>query len=152
MADVAFLLLIFFLVTTSITQLGILDMPLYPKMEGAAQKTPASSTLIFFVNRNNEIMAEKSLVELSMVADIVKTLLVNNKNTPCHIGIQYDPASDYATFASIHSGIRKGLEEARNTFADQEFGLTLHQLDKSEQEKISRYIRVHLYESESNIQ
>lgn len=152
MADVAFLLLIFFLVTTSITQLGILDMPLYPKMEGAAQKTPASSTLIFFVNRNNEIMAEKSVVDLSKVPDMVKMLLVTHKNSDCHIGIQYDPASDYATFASIHSGIRKGLEEARNTFADQEFGLTLHQLDKSEQEKISRYIRVHLYESESNIQ
>ena len=152
MADVAFLLLIFFLVTTSITQLGSLDMPLYPKMQGTAQKTPASSTLIFFVNRNNEIMAEKSMVNLNKVADMVKMLLVNNKNTLCHIGIQYDPYSDYATFASIHSGIRKGVDEARNAFADQEFGLNLHQMNKTDQEKISQFIRVRLFESESNIQ
>lgn len=150
MADVAFLLLIFFLVTTSVTQLASFNMPLVPQNNQQHLNTPASATLIFYLNKNNEVLAQKSLTPLSAVPDLVKQLVLSHKNKDCYIGINYDALADYATFSNLHSGIRKGVNDARNELSMQEFGLLHHAITQTDQQKISRLMQIHLFEAESS--
>ena len=150
MADVAFLLLIFFLVTTSVTQLASINMPLVPDNNNHHLNTQASATLIFYLNKNNEVMAEKSLTPLPVVPELVKQLVLSHKNKDCYIGINYDALADYATFSKIHSGIRKGVDEARNELSMQAFGLLHHAITPTDQQKISGLMQIHLFEAESS--
>lgn len=148
MADVAFLLLIFFLVSTSITQLGSVAMPIKAQNDGPSLKTKASSTLMLHLNAQNTVMADHDLIEENKIPMLVADLILKNTSRPCHIGIQYHPKAAYQHFANIHAAIRSGLDLAADQLAEQKYGLRMHQLKTEEQQKIAKSIQLNMYESE----
>ncbi len=78
MADIAFLLLIFFLVTTTILNDKGIMVQLPPYEENAAI-TPVNeeNILTVLINKNNELMVEGSALPLDALRDRVKTFIIN---------------------------------------------------------------------------
>ncbi len=118
MADIAFLLLIFFLVTAAI-----------PKDKGINRKLPAEcppgvtcdskikehNILRIVVNSKNQIMVNETIIDIKELKDLTKQFLDNNKDGSCNYcnGEQSENASDNPTKAVI------SLQNDRNTSYNQ---------------------------------
>lgn len=153
MADIAFLLLIFFLVTASI-----------PKDYGIQRKLPKEcppnvdcsadlyerNILRIAINANNEIMVNDQLTTIEEVKDISKNFIDNNGDGTCTYcnGKQLSEASDnptkaiislqntkltnYATFISVQDELTKAYFELRNTYSINVLKKTSNNLSKEE--------------------
>ena len=80
MADIAFLLLIFFLVTTKIATEKGFAMSLPPKQEQKVEPTPAldRDVLRITINSENQILFESNKIgTVSEIEELVKTHLLN---------------------------------------------------------------------------
>ncbi len=112
MADIAFLLLIFFLVTSMIpNDKGIArDLP-QPCPPGADCNIPLKKNNIFTININEkgEIMANETLINIDGLKDDLKSFIDNNADKSCIycIGEQLSDASDNPKKASISLSIHR---------------------------------------------
>lgn len=82
MADIAFLLLIFFLVTTTIVEdKGILiKLPPYSPDLPAPTAIHERNIFTILVNAQNQILAEGSLINISQIKNDVKNFIINPHN------------------------------------------------------------------------
>ncbi len=77
-ADIAFLLLIFFLVTTSMAGDKGLSTRLPPPVDSdVEQKVEERNTLVVLVSQENKIMCQKREIELWELRDIAKEFIEN---------------------------------------------------------------------------
>lgn len=138
MADIAFLLLIFFLVTASI-----------PKDYGIQRKLPKAcppgvdctadlyerNILRIAINGNNEIMVNEELTAIEDIKDITKNFIDNNGDASCTycngkksseasdnpskaiISLQNTKLATYATFISVQDELTKAYFELRNDYS-----------------------------------
>lgn len=96
MADIAFLLLIFFLVTTTIQTDQGLTRKLPPLDENAPPPIDVKEKNVFTVNinRNGQLLVEDKLIELSELRQTAIDFLDNNADGSCaHCKGRRDPAS-----------------------------------------------------------
>ena len=84
MADIAFMLLIFFLVTTTMSvDKGItrkLPPPVPPDAE--APKVKERNVLSVLVNKDNQVAVNGELTEISLVTEKVKDFIINSNDDP----------------------------------------------------------------------
>lgn len=112
MADIAFLLLIFFLVTSMIpNDKGIArDLP-QPCPPGAVCNIPIKKNNIFYitVNENGEVMANKELTPIENLNVRLQEFIDNNADKSCSYckGEQLSEASDNPKKASISLTIHR---------------------------------------------
>ncbi|MDO1500601.1 biopolymer transporter ExbD [Winogradskyella maritima] len=142
MADIAFLLLIFFLVTTTISaEKGILrKLPSEcPPGQICEAELHERNVLRIFINANDDIMIEDEEVQLEDIAPLAKAFLDNNGDGSCLycsglqspdasdnpkeavISLQHDATTSYSRFIEVQDELTKayfGLREvyARKTF------------------------------------
>lgn len=81
MADIAFLLLIFFLVTTTIETDSGLDRKLPPIQEVDPPVIKQKNILQVIVNKNNQILADEEVVKLEELKDVAVAFLDNGGGT-----------------------------------------------------------------------
>lgn len=81
MADIAFLLLIFFLVTTTIETDSGLDRKLPPIQEVDPPVIKQKNILQVIVNKNNQILADDEVVKLEELKDVAVAFLDNGGGT-----------------------------------------------------------------------
>lgn len=141
MADIAFLLLIFFLVTTTLhTEIGIFKR-LPDKKQTTSLPVNERNVLEVSINSNDEILIENSqLVQLEDVKKYVASFIDNgggtdkdgNKCTWCNgekdilssehpskaiIKLQSNRSTTYATYIAVQNEIIAAYNELRNTLA-----------------------------------
>jgi biopolymer transport protein ExbD len=153
MADIAFLLLIFFLVTAMI-----------PKDKGINRKLPAPcplgeicdtpinkrNMLEVSVNSNNEIFVENEVIKIEELKTIAKAFLDNNGDQSCDycngdklktasdhpkeavISLKNDPQTSYAFYIQIQDELTKAYYELRSNYATTKFKKPVHALTKEE--------------------
>jgi len=131
MADIAFLLLIFFLVSTTILQdKGIsVILPPYDKNEIIGQ-APDRNVLDIKVNGNNKLLVENELIDIENLADIVIEFISNPSKEKLKprspdkaiISIQHDADTDYETYIQVYARIKRGIDSLRDTYAAENFG------------------------------
>lgn len=153
MADIAFLLLIFFLVTAMI-----------PKDKGINRKLPAPcplgdicdtqinkrNMLEISVNSNNEIFVENAIISIDELKIIAKKFLDNNGDKSCHyckgensetssdnpkeavISLQNDKQTSYNFYIEVQDELTKAYYELRADYAKSTFNKSVNKLTKQE--------------------
>ncbi len=102
MADIAFLLIVFFLVTTSFAHdkgLG-LNLP----ASGASTRVPSRNITKVWINASGEIMHDQEIVTLEQMGERVRTMTENNENLI--VSIKTDPDAMYESFVDVVDEIK----------------------------------------------
>lgn len=166
MADIAFLLLIFFLVTTTIDADKGIYMQLPPPIEDD-QDIPEinqRNLLNVLVNADGQVLLDNEVTNVAAIRDIVKRHILNNGREP-QFSISPDKAVTsfktkrglpYETYIAVLDEIKSAYNEVRDQAARQEFGMPYNEyaasLDDDEPDVIEeRYpLKISLAEPDSN--
>ncbi|MEM6515578.1 MAG: biopolymer transporter ExbD [Bacteroidota bacterium] len=170
MADIAFLLLIFFLVTAMI-----------PKDKGISRKLPSicppgqncnaevkqRNTLEILVNGQDELMVENEKLDISKLKGKVKLFLDNNGNKTCDycsgtseetlsehpdkavISLKNDMQTTYDFYIQIQDEITKAYFELRSNYAKSKFNKNPKELTEDELKEVRKAYPILLSEVEN---
>lgn len=153
MADIAFLLLIFFLVTTTISaDKGILrqlppdDCPTKDCIKDINER----NILKISLNNDQEIFISDKVVKLEDVEELVKLFVDNNGLSNCDycrgiksssssdhpseavISLSHEPLTKYHLFISVQDEITKAFYELRKHYIKEKFNKTPDQITDTE--------------------
>jgi biopolymer transport protein ExbD len=153
MADIAFLLLIFFLVTAVIPNDTGINRKL-PKLCPPGQTCDAEikekNILRIALNANQEIMVEDDLVTIDQIKPLSIAFLDNNGDKSCNycnglgildssdnpskavISLMVDDQTNYNLFIQVQDELTKAYYELRSKYAKQKFGKLPSELDSEE--------------------
>lgn len=153
MADIAFLLLIFFLVTTTISaDKGILrQLPPDDCPTGNCSDIIRERNLLRInLNSNQEIFVEADIVELDDIKELVKEFVDNNGLSQCNycegdqladssehpskavISLSHDALTKYHLFISVQDEISKAFYELRKRYIKETFNKSPEALSDAE--------------------
>jgi len=104
LADIVFLLLIFFLVTTSIDTEKGLDLVLPPPNDQEV-KIPKKNIANLFINASGEAMLDNEIVEVSQISRIIKDKLFENPLLIVSLKTHKD--SDYDVYIHVLDQLKK---------------------------------------------
>ena len=97
MADIAFLLLTFFLVTTSLDLDKGLQLKIPPL--GESRPIPKSRIASLFINETGEVMLDDSIIPISGIKDRIKVRLAEQKDLI--VSIKTDRKTKYQVYVSV---------------------------------------------------
>jgi len=160
-ADISFMLLIFFLVTTSMdTDQGLArTLPKPPEEDELNNeiKVKERNILNIRINKDNNLMIGDDYVEMSEVKPRAKEFIANPENKPNlpelkekqikllgrrmvtlnHvISVQTDRGTDYGVYFEVQDQLVAAYNELRDELAKKEFGYKYEFLTKEEKEAI----------------
>ena len=159
MADIAFLLLIFFLVTTTISaDKGIIrKLPREcPANENCNKPINERNILRIAINDRHDIMIEDELVELSEIKSLIKSFVDNNGHSQCDycegeqssessddpkdavISLSHGALTKYDLFISVQNEITKAYYDLRANYTKEKFNKTPDQSTKTELEVVKQ--------------
>ncbi len=169
-ADIAFLLLIFFLITTTMATDTGLSLRLPPPVDSdVEQKVEERNTLVVLVSQDNKLMCEKEEIELWELKDIAKEFIENPNNDPKlpkkvpvnidffgevevtkpHvISLQNDRGTNYSKFIEVQNELIAAYNELRNELSLQTFGKAFADLDEDRQKAVIEYYPLKISEAE----
>jgi biopolymer transport protein ExbD len=156
-ADISFILLIFFLVTTSMdTDTGLARRlpPWDPNALEDQTKIRERNILVVRINPNNEIFCRNDVVEVNQIKDIAKEFIANPDNninfpikepfqiegfgtvttTPKHvISLQTDRSTGYEVYFKVQNELSKAYNELRDEWCLETF--QRHYIDCNEDQQ-----------------
>lgn len=168
-ADISFILLIFFLVTTSMdTDTGLTRrLPEWdPNAEEQEVKIKERNIMTVLVNRNNEILCRGEVIDISELKDIAKEFIANpedKSNLPAKeeyeikgfgtvitttkhcISLQTDRDTNYDIYFQVQNELSRAYNELRDEWCKQQFGVSYTKLEEDDDRKI--YARSGMYPS-----
>ena len=159
MADIAFLLLIFFLVTTTMDQDTGIARKLPPMPEEEQEKPPeikAKNIYVVLINSNNQLLVEGEWTEISQLKDGAKKFINNNGIDPkssdnpqkAIISLQNDRGTNYMTYIRVQNELAAAYNELRNEAALDQFGEQYTNLNKSQKKEIRKMYPQKISEAE----
>jgi biopolymer transport protein ExbD len=174
MADIAFLLLVFFLVTTTMdTDLGLARLLPPPILEDV--ETPPikeRNVFVVLVNANDKLLVEGELMEISELRDAAKEFIENpndEEKLPAKkeveipilgtrmvskqvISLQNDNGTSYDMYIQVQNELAAAYNELRNVLAMEEFGVSYDALveagDKAKVKAIRKVFPQRISEAE----
>jgi len=159
MADIAFLLLIFFLVTTTMdVDSGInRKLPPWTPPEDIPVTPPVKKKNIFtvLVNSSNQLLVEEDYMELRDLRDATKRFLNNNGDGSCTycsgagksptssdnpmkaiVSLQNDRGTSYKMYISVQNELAAAYNELREELAQRRYGKTFDELSDEERNEV----------------
>lgn len=97
LADIAFLLLLFFLVTTTIDVDKGIGLVLPPK--GETKEVPKKNITNLLVNEEGKVMIDEQIIEISAIKEIIKRKLAENPNLI--VSIKTDNKTQYRDYVRV---------------------------------------------------
>jgi biopolymer transport protein ExbD len=150
MADIAFLLLVFFLVTTTMDSDFGLMRKLPPLIEDQVDTPPIKDRNVFVVlaNANDQLLVEGELMEVSELREAAKEFIANPSNksnlpekkeadvpffgktmvSKQVISLQNDKGTSYNLYIQVQNELAAAYNELRNELAVEQFGRSYDQL------------------------
>jgi len=107
MADIAFLLIVFFLLTTSMSHDKGLGLTLPP--QGSSTRVPSRNITKVWINASGEIMHDQEIVGLSQLGERIRTMTEGNENLI--VSIKTDPDASYEHFVDVIDEIKRAGNE-----------------------------------------
>ena len=161
-ADIAFLLLIFFLITTSMdTDRGLARrLPPPPETDQQKpddQKVKQRNVLQVFLNMYDQLMVNGEVINVSMLRDKAKEFIVNKANdeklpertskdieyfgpmmiTEKHvISLQNDRSSSYQAYIDVQNELVAAYNELRDELSNEKWNKKYSELDESQQKAV----------------
>lgn len=170
MADIAFLLLIFFLITAAIPNNNGIIRKLPPKCpdgEVCGGKINKHNLLAISINDNNEIMAKDAIINIDELKDITKNFIDNNGDGSCSFceGSKMATSSDnpkkavislhcsrhtkYDQFIQVQDELTKAYYELRTDYSKKIFNKLPEDLSKEELKQVKEAYPFILSEAET---
>lgn len=170
MADIAFLLLIFFLVTTTMdTDLGILRK-LPPDIQiKNPPKVIDRNVLTVLVNRENNLLVENESLDIKYLKETAKSFIVNINNnnnlpvlkdvefpyfgklklTPNHvISLQSDKGTSYGAYIAVQNELAAAYQELKDELARDKWGISYIELTEDYRKVIDKVYPIKISEAE----
>ncbi|HHM21368.1 MAG TPA: biopolymer transporter ExbD [Bacteroidetes bacterium] len=156
MADIAFLLLIFFLVTTTMeVDKGIL-IKLPPSQHTPPPPIPSRNIFIVKINYNDELMVRGERTELARLKGKAKEFIMNPEgkdNLPAApnqaiISIQNDRSTSYQVYISVYNQLKAAYKELWNEAALATYSTGYNKLNRRQQREIRKKIPLVISEGE----
>ena len=160
MADIAFLLLIFFLVTTTMdVDSGIArKLPPMPdeEMQEDDSQINAKNIYVVLINTNNQLLVEGELMDISQLREGAKRFINNNGIDPnlsenpdkAIISLQNDRGTEYKTYIQVQNELAAAYNELRNDAALNKFGKRYIDLNKTDKKEIRKMYPQKISEAE----
>lgn len=139
-ADISFMLLIFFLVTTSMNvDKGLRGrLPHTQKTERALETEVNKAHLLTIeLSESNAITVNNAAMAMDSLADVAADFILKNGNRHV-IYLQTAANSTYQTYFRLQNELSKAYRTARNTLAQQRYGTTFELCDEVGQEEINK--------------
>lgn len=172
MADIAFLLLIFFLVTTSMSvDSGIQRIlpPIAPEdQKDQGVDVNKRNLMLVFVSAQDAIMVGGQRMDITMIKDKVKEFILNPYNEPNLptkkdaeiellgvypvsegvVSLQNDRGTSYNTYIKVQNELTRAFNEVRNEVSNQKFGKDFSELDDAQRTAITKAVPLKISEAE----
>ena len=162
MADIAFLLLIFYLVTTTMdTDKGI-NRKLPPWDEELVEDPPPIKERNIFtvlVNSNDQLLVEDEYLEISQLREKAMEFVDNNGDGSCTyckgykvssssdnpdkavISLQNDRGTSYGMYVKVQNELVAAYEDLREKYAEEEYGKSYRGMDAEEDKDVIKEIK-----------
>ena len=172
MADIAFLLLIFFLVSTTMNvDSGIMRvLPPMPEeeQEEVEDLVHKRNVLLVFISANDEIMVGGERMEIYDITNKVKEFVMNPNNDP-HlpereekeidilgtypvskgiVSLQNDRGTSYEMYVKVQNELTRAFNELRDALSQEKFGKKFKDLETNTKKAISEAIPLKISEAE----
>lgn len=170
MADIAFLLLIFFLVATTMNVDTGLQRVLPPLSEEERPDADIKerNIMLIFVNRFNQINAGGELIDVSQLKDKAKDFILNvhdNPNLPEKemqniegygeyavsqgvISLQNDRGTSYDTYIQVQNELTRAVNEIRDDAAMAKWGKKFLELPEEQRQAVQKAVPSKISEAE----
>lgn len=171
-ADIAFLLLCYFLMTTTMGSQTGLSRRL-PPMPAENQQLENQSVnrrniIVVKINSQDRILAGSDPIDVSQLKDRIKTFLTNPQNDPSLpereykdiegygqypvskgvISLQNDRGTSYSVYIAVQNELVKAINELRDEFSMANYGKRFNLLDEEKQEIVKDCIPQNISEAE----
>ncbi len=157
MADIAFLLLIFFLMSTTLDTdmgLGRLLPPPVPQDETPPPPIQERNVFEVLINAHNQLLVKKQSMDLSQLKEAAKEFIQNPHNleslprvemvdvpyfgvvpvTKLHvISLQNDRGTQYQTYLAVQNELQAAYNELRDEISKRQFNKLFRELDSDQQ-------------------
>jgi biopolymer transport protein ExbD len=172
MADIAFLLLIFFLAATTMdSDTGLMrQLPAIPdpNVPQDINKINDRNILEVKVNKDNLLLVEGQLTEFSQLREIAHDFILNAEDRPnmpekevvslpyfgdvavtkAVISLQNDIGTKYGVYIAVQNELIAARTQLRDNLARQEFGIPYERLDEDRKGAIDDFFKVPISEAE----
>lgn len=158
MADIAFLLLIFFLVTTTIAEdKGVLvKLPQWSEEPPPEMKLNTRNVYSVLVNAQNQLLVRGDIMDIKDLKNNTKIFIANPQKmenmaespTKAIISIKNDRGTKYQTYLEVYNELKAAYNELWEESAMVKFGKNLDELTNAQQREIRDAIPLVLSEAE----
>ena len=171
-ADIAFLLLCYFLMTSTMDQQNGLQRRLPPMPDKDQkvddQKVNRRNIIIVKINSADRLFAGNEMLDISQLKDKIKEFLTNPADDPNLpekeikdieglgeypvskgvISLQNDRGTSYQAYIAVQNELVKAVNELRDDFSTKEFGKKYAMLDEDQQKIVRDCIPQNISEAE----
>lgn len=172
MADIAFLLLIFYLVSTTMNVDSGLQRMLPPYIDPSEQqqtnKVNKRNTLLVFVDAHDRLMVQSQIAQVEDLNSIVKEFILNPQDREDMpekvmekidligeypvgkglVSLQNDRATSYDMYMRVQNELVRAFNELRDDLAADKFGRKFDELNEDEKKAIQTAIPLRISEAE----
>ena len=170
MADVAFLLLIFFLVATTMDIDSGLNrvLPPWSEKQTEAPDIKERNLMLVHVNKYDQIAVQGEMVTVGQLKDRAKEWVLNrenDKNLPEKkketidligsyevsqgvISLQNDRGTSYEMYIKVQNELTRAFNEIRDELSKAHFGRVFADLEKTQQDAIAKAVPMKISEAE----
>ncbi|NLO03916.1 MAG: biopolymer transporter ExbD [Bacteroidales bacterium] len=172
LADIAFMLLIFFLVTTTMDVDSGLErrLPQWVDEEQLQddQQIKERNVFVVLVNRNNDLLVEGEYAEIENLRERAKEFMANPYDdeslpekepvqvpyfgevmvTKGVISLRNDLDTKYGTYIAVQNELVGAINELREELSQQQFGKSYNDLDKEQQDAVREVYPSRISEAE----
>lgn len=171
MADIAFLLLIFFLVTTTMgTDKGLSRLLPQPVPDNMPAPPPIKDRNVFVIllNSNNQLLVENQYIDVKDLKNAAKEFILNpldkehlseKKDEQINyfgvipvskgvISLQNDRSTQYQAYLNVQNELQAAYNELRDDLARRKFGVSFRDLDDDKKAAIKAIYPQRISEAE----
>lgn len=147
MADIAFLLLLFFLVATTIdvdTGIGLV-LPEYVK-DVSTVEVPKDRMAAVLINANGDVLMDGKPISIYQVKDNLKPRIQSKIDLPSNkkliVSVKTDRQTKYNNYIQALDQIKSAYFEVRDEYSNQNYGRKYNDLPEDEQKVVQNKIPI----------
>lgn len=143
MADIAFELLIFFLVATTFDVDTGIGLVLPPAAETTEQvKVKQSDIAKLLVNAAGEVLLDGELITVQQIREMIKNKI--KQNPKLIVSIKTDRETSYSRYIEVLDELKLAYNDLREEYSLRQFGKSFKDLTKEQQEEVKKEVPIRI--------